>query len=409
MSTTDARRVRRKTKTWGQQELLSLLQQPMDYGANAPGESFAAGKIRYLRITDIGDDGSLRDNSAKYLSSERAAGCTLSAGDLVFARSGATVGKTYLHSSDESLAFAGYLIRARVDPTRIDPRYLFQFTRSPLYERWVQRMFRAGAQPNINAEEYGQLLIPLPSIEEQRRIADALAVWDRAIQTAEALVATKRQLYEAARQRLIDDHQRNAGGDDGWQNAEFGDLAEELSERNRGRLGASSVMGVLKAQGIVPMREHVMASDLDRYLVVPPSAFAYNPMRLNIGSIAQSAHSSDVLVSPDYVVFSARVGEGSAAFLRHFIGSKRWRDTMELAASGSVRLRIYFEGLAEMTLRAPSLHQQERIAMVLDAAQAEIALANKKLESLRAQKRGLMQKLLTGEWRLPANASEQAA
>jgi type I restriction enzyme S subunit len=271
------------------------------------------------------------------------------------------------------------------------------------------RLAPQNAQANLNLELLGGLQLLLPPLDEQRRIANALAMWDRAIETAEALVAAKRRQYEALRQRLIDDHQRNAGAEDGWRNIEFGKLAEELGERNRGRLSASSVMGVLKSQGIVPMREHVMANDLDRYLVVPPGAFAYNPMRLNIGSIAQSSHAKDILVSPDYVVFAARAGKGAPAFIRHFIGTKRWRDTMELAASGSVRLRIYFDGLAEMTLRAPSIKQQEQIAAVLDAAQKEISLANKNLEALRTQKRGMMQKLLTGEWRLPARASEAAA
>jgi type I restriction enzyme, S subunit len=299
--------------------------------------------------------------------------------------------------------------RLAIDGSKADARYVLAFLQSAEGRRAVYRATQTGAQPGLIFEDIANFNLRLPPLKQQRRIADALATWDRTIATAEALVSAKRKLYHAARQRLIDNRQRTAGSDDGWRNIEFGELAEELGDRNRGRLGASSVMGVLKSQGIVPMRENAMASDLDRYLVVPPGAFAYNPMRLNIGSIAQSNHPSDVLVSPDYVVFTARAGKGSAAFLRHFIGSKRWRDTMELAASGSVRLRIYFGGLAEMALRAPSLYQQEHIAKVLDAAQTEIAIASKKLESLRAQKRGLMQKLLTGEWRLPANASEQAA
>ena len=299
--------------------------------------------------------------------------------------------------------------RIAVNESTADPRFILHYLQSPAGEGEVRRYIKGGAQPGLNIEDVEQFRIVLPPLFEQRRIADALAAWDRAIEAAAGLVTTKRQLYDAVRQRLIDDHQRNVGVEDGWRSAEFGELAEELAERNRGRLGASSVMGVLKSQGIVPMREHVMANDLHRYLVVPPGAFAYNPMRLNIGSIAQSAHPSDILVSPDYVVFRARAGNGSAAFLRHFIGSKRWRDTMQLAASGSVRLRIYFDGLAEMTLRAPSLDRQEHIAKVLDAAQTEISLANRRLESLRVQKRGVVHKLLTGEWRLQKSKAKDAA
>ncbi len=88
-------------------------------------------------------------------------------------------------------------------------------------------------------------------------------------------------------------------------------------------------------------------------------------MRLNIGSIAASYYSDDVLVSPDYVVFKARDGRADPDFLRFFIGTKRWRDHLGVVGSGSVRTRIYFDGLAEMVLRAPDVVEQRKIGAAL--------------------------------------------
>jgi type I restriction enzyme S subunit len=81
------------------------------------------------------------------------------------------------------------------------------------------------------------------------------------------------------------------------------ELAVESTARNYGRLQVTAVMGVSKTDGIVPMQERLIGADIERYKIVQKNWFAYNPMRLNIGSIAQWVGAEDVLVSPDYVVF----------------------------------------------------------------------------------------------------------
>ena len=97
------------------------------------------------------------------------AGLELEPGDLLFARSGATVGKTYMHSDREGpCIFAGYLIRFRIDQRFAMPYYVYAFTRTEAYRKWVDRSQRAVAQPNINAKQYSGLQIPLPNLEVQK-------------------------------------------------------------------------------------------------------------------------------------------------------------------------------------------------------------------------------------------------
>jgi type I restriction enzyme S subunit len=99
----------------------------------------------------------------------------LSEGDILFARTGATVGKTNLYSkSDGSCAFAGYLIRFIPDAAKLDPAFLFHYTRSHNYWRWLFSNFTQGVQPNVNAEQYSRLPLITPPIEEQREIARML-------------------------------------------------------------------------------------------------------------------------------------------------------------------------------------------------------------------------------------------
>ena len=126
---------------------------------------------RYIRITDINDFGELDDSlgaTAENCSDEY----FLYENDLLFARSGATVGKTYLHKHLSYPAFfAGYMIRVRLDESTLLPDYLFAYTQTSFYKNWVDAIQRAAAQPNINAEEYASLPIPLPPIEKQIEIA----------------------------------------------------------------------------------------------------------------------------------------------------------------------------------------------------------------------------------------------
>ena len=154
------------------------------YGAGAPARPFDSSLPRYVRITDITDDGRLRRTDARSADPERVEGYELQAGDLLFARSG-SVGRSYLYRSEDGpCVYAGYLIRFRARSNAAVPRFLELWTRGPFYRKWVTSMLRAGAQPNINATEYSSLPVALPPLAEQRAIAAVLDSVDAAIERA---------------------------------------------------------------------------------------------------------------------------------------------------------------------------------------------------------------------------------
>lgn len=143
-----------------------------EYGAGVPSIESSPELPRYVRITDITELGELTPY-ARGPGGERGdwSRYELLDGDLLFARSGATVGKTYRHrAANGECIFAGYLIRFRPDRSRLDPDYLFAFTKTSTYKSWVAARQNVVAQPNINAKQYGrELLIPVPPFEMQTR------------------------------------------------------------------------------------------------------------------------------------------------------------------------------------------------------------------------------------------------
>jgi type I restriction enzyme S subunit len=186
--------------------LKRLLIKPFQYGANNSGVEFSKNLPRYIRITDITIDGKLKHNNAKSLSIEVAEPYILSDGDMLFARSGATAGKSFLFKAEYGLsAFAGYLIRARIDTKRILPKYLSYVTNSSYYEKWKNGVFIQATIQNISAERYGQLPIPLPPIDKQCEIIAYLDNKCSAIDKVTVKLNDEIALFTEYRARLISD------------------------------------------------------------------------------------------------------------------------------------------------------------------------------------------------------------
>ena len=145
-----------------------------DYGSGARAvKRISKDAPRYIRITDFGEDGI--EPGHQFLTADPIEiDYQLSADDVLFARSGATVGKTYLHEdTNEPAIFAGYCIRFRFDKLRVFPRFVYWWTKTAAYSRWVAAIQRPAGQPNINKAEFKSCPIPLPSLTKQ----EELLIW----------------------------------------------------------------------------------------------------------------------------------------------------------------------------------------------------------------------------------------
>ena len=173
-----------------------------DYGLSAPSKPYDG--VRYLRITDITDSGGLNNEYVSADLKEDAGKEPLVDGDILFARTGATVGKTLVYRSNfGKCLFAGYLIRYRARKQVVFPQYLFHFTHSTKYYNWVSASLAVGAQPNISAQRYNQLQFPLPPLSEQQRIVSILDTFEASIQNLEAQLEQREKQYEYYRNKLL--------------------------------------------------------------------------------------------------------------------------------------------------------------------------------------------------------------
>lgn len=163
---------------WAQTTLKDIAIGKLSYGSSASATQYD-GNLRYIRITDITDNGNLNDDKKspdsfdeKYL---------LHTGDVLFARSGATVGKTFCYDEIKhgKAIFAGYLIRMIPDTSKVLPIYVFHYTKTEYYMGFVASSQRAVAQPNINAQEYSDLIICVPPLDLQNQFAAFVAQTDK--------------------------------------------------------------------------------------------------------------------------------------------------------------------------------------------------------------------------------------
>ena len=165
--------------TWEQRKLSEMCSN-FEYGLNAAAKEFD-GTNKYIRITDIDDDSrafSTADLTSPDICLDGMTRYLLSNGDIVFARTGASVGKTYIYKENDGIVyFAGFLIRAKVTQEN-DAEFVFQNTLTSNYEKYIRITSQRSGQPGVNAQEYGEYEFLAPSKEEQAKIGKYLRELD---------------------------------------------------------------------------------------------------------------------------------------------------------------------------------------------------------------------------------------
>lgn len=191
---------------WEVMRLKHTLSGRLEYGANESAKETNQDHPRYIRITDFGSDGNLREETFRSLPPHIAQNYLLSEGDILFARSGATVGKTFQFKSYQAAAcYAGYLIKASPNPARMRSDFLYLYTKSKSYDDWKMSIFIQATIQNIGADKYKELEVPVPPVSEQDVIVDFLL---SELNQINAVLSTAREeiaLIREYRTRLIAD------------------------------------------------------------------------------------------------------------------------------------------------------------------------------------------------------------
>jgi len=394
--------------------LIDILIAPPMYGINAPSCEYSVGVSKYIRITDITDEGRYLPDNQCYVSCANPEQYFLHENDIVIARTGASVGKSYLYNkNDGTLVFAGFLIKVSIDPKKVDTRYIFEYLHTKQYWDWIKAESARSGQPGINGKQYASFNLLLPSLPEQRAIAEVLSDAHAHIAALEKLIAKKRAVKRGAMQELLTGKRRLPGFGGEWVEkplSDFGYCVRGVSYNPNSDLYPyehRDSFVLLRANNIVDERIILQNVQFVQKNVVSDEQLLRN------GDIAIAMSSGSAVAIGKSAIFNERsnhycVGAFCAIFrseqnryIRFLFQSDLYRVMLSSVLEGTSINNLNGKIIGALTfLFPPSEKEQSAIASVLSDMDAEIDALGAKLDKARRIKRGMMSELLTGRIRL---------
>ena len=366
------------------------------YGMNAAATVYD-GENQYIRITDIDErtrlftpnplsspDGELED---KYL---------LEKGDILFARTGASVGKSYLYSEkDGKIFFAGFLIRLNVKTE--NPYFIFSQTLTEKYQKWVLTMSMRSGQPGINAEEYKLLSIVIPSIQEQEKISSFLLLIDERIQTQNKIIEQLETLIKNVSEKIFSQNIKFKKFEKKWEVKTLGEILIEINERtinsNQYRVLSSTAKGLFYQSDY--FKKEVASKDNAGYKILKINQLVFSPQNLWLGNINVNTTYEIGIVSPSYKVFSFNE-KAIVSYCKYFLKSSKmmfeYEQCSEQGAS-IVRRNLNMDLFLNIPILLPKLEEQIQISSFLTKIDQKIKTEKAILEQLEIQKKYLLQQM----------------
>lgn len=389
-------------------KLGDVLPQPYRNGIYKSIESYGAG-TPILRITDFDNDGNLVSESLQKLElSQNEVNCyQLNEGDIVINRVNSLthLGKSILwRASETEIVYESNMMRIQPHSPEILPEFLIRILQSDNAREHFRKVAkRAVAQCSINQQDVKALTFPLPTIFEQKKIAQILSTWDKAIATTEKLLENSQKQKQALMQQLLTGKKRLHGFSDNWKHTKLKVLIEEGKLRNQ-NLAVDRVLSVTNHSGFVlpedQFSKRVASDNVSNYKIVKRGQYGYNPSRLNVGSFARLDDYEIGILSPMYVVFSIDEYKLNSDFFYNWMQSNEAKQRIKNSTQGSVRDSVGFDALSSFSIKLPPLTEQLKIASVLNVADKGIQTIQTKLNFLKEEKKALMQQLLTGKRRV---------
>jgi type I restriction enzyme S subunit len=396
---------------WDVTSLGKCLAARPSYGINAPAVPYSDKLPVYIRITDITEDGRFIPDKRVSVKSELSGNYHLSDGDLVFARTGASVGKSYRYNpNDGPLVYAGFLIRVRPDGQKLLPAFAAAYVTTGNYWRWVRLMSMRSGQPGINGNEYSQLPIPLPPPTEQRVIAGALSDVDGLLDGLERLIAKKRDVKQAAMQQLLTGQTRLPGFYSGWEMKTLHEVCEKIQDGTHfsPKLGGNDYLYVtsknirvgtldLSTAGRISTGEHLKIyarCDVKRgdLLLTKDGA--------NTGNAALNTLDEPFSLLSSVALLRFDCRRHAAAYFLYQILSNYGQQQIKEAMSGNAITRLTLVKIRALRFPVAPIEEQTAIAEVLMDMDAELAALEQRRAKTRALKQAMMRELLTGKTRL---------
>jgi len=374
------------------------------YGYTATAQD--TGDTRFIRITDIDENGSLKKNDAKFIDfTGELERYQVKKGDILVARTGGTFGKTLLYKDDCPAVYASFLIKIILNNGDLLPDFYFHFSQSNRYWFQANNLVTGGGQPQFNANVLKEIVVPLPTLPEQKAIADLLSTWDEAIEKTERLIQVKEAKLKGQIQRIMG---KEAIEVNGWSMVHLGELFSEVTRKvGEKELTPYSISAGI---GFVSQREKwgkdISGSQHKNYTHLKAGEFSYNKgnsKRYQQGCV-YLLKNGEICVPNVFISFKPKAKNVVPEFFEHyFIADYHARELKRYITSGARSdglLNLNKKDFFKIMVPCPSPDEQKAIAEALTASQHEIDLLKQLADKYKTQKRGLMQKMLTGEWRV---------
>lgn len=377
-----------------------------DRGSNYPnGNDFSAdGYCLFLNAKNVTSSGfSFTEKS--FISKEKDEQLRkgkLKRNDLVLTTRG-TVGNIAFYDEKvpfEHLRINSGMVLIRNENSNINQNYIYIFLASPAVQKEISNIAFGSAQPQLSVKEINKFKISLPPLPEQQKIAAFLTTVGEKIQQLTKKKDLLEQYKKGVMQQIFNQDIRfkDDNGNDfaDWEEETLGTYLTHKSTRNND-LSVDLVLSVNNKKGFITQQEqfedHVVASkDLSNYKIVSRNDYAYNPSRINVGSIARLKQFDSGIVSPMYVVFRTK-NTLQNEFFDYLYQTHYFKYLIKIGCSGSVRDSLNFDAMCEFVIKVPTLPEQRKVANFLSAIDEKIKLVNQQLEKTQTFKKGLLQQM----------------
>lgn len=389
---------------WGNYQLGKLLE--FKNGINASKEQYGRG-YKFINVLDILNNDFITHEKiigSVEVDESIAEKFSVSYGDILFQRSSETreeVGSAnvYLDNSQKA-TFGGFVIRGK-KIGEYNPIFLNLFLKTDYARNQITSKSGGSTRYNIGQEILSSISLLLPSLEEQNRIATFFIALDKKITELKQKKNLLEQYKKGVMQKLFSQELRFKDEDGKkfpkWEKKKLGDVLIKNSNKNKGQR-YSLVQSVSNKHGFINQDEmfedrRVASKDTSNYYVIEKGHFAYNPSRIDVGSLAYKFDDEVSTISPLYISFRAKKEYLKDDYLLNWFNTEQFIKQMNSSFEGSVRNTLSYESLVKMEVSIPSITEQTKTANFLSAIDEKINRTENQIQQTQHYKKGLLQKM----------------
>lgn len=371
------------------------------FGGVAPSkiQLSESGRFPYVKVEDLNNCQKYQTTSRSFTNDTKG---RAPAGSIVFPKRGAAIMNNKIRIAEVDVVLDTNLMAILPDE-RLNREYLFY----TISHEGLYKIADTSTIPQLNNKHINPYKIYIPDLKAQITVVEILKIWDDCLRHLNLLIEKKQRRNQILLDELI--LRKSVGGS--WEEVVLGGLIEERSEKseytNQYPALTSSRRGIVLQEDY--FNRQVTSKDNSGYKIVKWGEFTFRSMSDDGVFVFNQQNTVEAgIVSPAYSVFEARENADSR-FLYYLLNSSAFKRSLAGSIQGGTRVSLKMKALQEAKVEVPSLPVQREIGKILDCAELDISKTIEMKEKITAQRSGLMQKLLTGEWRAEACNEDEAA